>query len=140
MGGWKYPYIIRYSLPTHEYLKRNLKDFFSLSVRAIDHVINDGLIKRATVQILLPEGAYLLEVKVPEWFAMQTNASELTSLCLFGRPTVILNGENLLESHISEVKVTYLYSMWHLLHVPLLIASYLETVFLIFIIYSRLRY
>lgn len=138
LGGWKTQYTLRYSVPVHEYLSRNLLDYFYLKIRAIDHVLNEAYIKKSTVKILLPEGAFLVQVKHPNWFDAVTDEVEYTTLCLFGRSTVILNGSMLLENHISNVKITYLFSSVYLLRVPLLIALYLQVVFFVVILFRRL--
>lgn len=137
LGGWKTKYTLRYSLPAHEYLTRNLADYFNLQIRAVDHVLNDGYIKRATVKILLPEGAYLVEVEQSKWLNREEDVLEYTSLCFFGRPTIVLNGSMLLESHISNVTIKYLFSDWYLCRVPLLIAVYLEVVFFVIVLFRR---
>lgn len=137
LGGWKTWYTLRYSVPTHEYMKTNSVGYFKLKIRAIDHVLNDGYIERATVKILLPEGAFGIEVKQSEWLNRAQDIVEYTSLCTFGRPTVVLNGSALLENHISNVSIGYLFPAIYLFRASFIIAVYLEVVFLAIIVFRR---
>ena len=55
-GGWQTRYYIGYNLPSYEYLYHSGSHFL-LSMRVMDHVMDDQLVRDLTLRIVLPEGA-----------------------------------------------------------------------------------
>ncbi len=55
-GGWQTRYYYGYNLPSYEYLYHHGNNYV-LKMRLLDHVVDDQLIKKLTVRIILPEGA-----------------------------------------------------------------------------------
>lgn len=55
-GGWKTRYYFGYNLPSYEYLFHQGSQYL-LKMRLVDHVFDDQLIMKATVKVILPEGA-----------------------------------------------------------------------------------
>lgn len=137
-GGWKAPYTLKYKVPTHEYLHQS-NDVFHLRIRAIDHIINDGFIEKATVKILLPEGAVIKKISAPVWFNVSEEIA-LTEMCFFGRETIVLTGEMLMENHIENLVIIYEFTDIWLFKTPIVIMIYLQVVFIFVIIVNRLKY
>lgn len=107
-------------------------------MRAVDHVLNNVLIAKATVKILLPEGAYMIDVNTTKPLTVKEDITEYTSLTFFGRPAVVLSGKNLLENNVSGLQITYLFPNYYLLRVPALIAAYLQLIFVSVMLLCRL--
>lgn len=136
-GGWKAPYVLQYKVPTYEYLQR--KDgVFHLRIRAIDHIVNDGYIERASVKLMLPEGAVIKKVNAPKWFNVSEDVC-VTHLCVFGRKSVVLNGKMLIENHIEDVVITYKFSDFWLLKTPILLTVYVLVIFVFILVFNRLK-
>lgn len=55
-GGWQTRYYIGYNLPSYEYLYHDGSHYL-LTMRLIDHVMDDQLVNELTLRIILPEGA-----------------------------------------------------------------------------------
>lgn len=127
-GGWKSSYILQYDVPIYEYVFNDGADYH-LKIRALDHILNDVMIKDAEVKIVLPDGATILSVIVPPRFQKQDDTSFYTSLSVLGRRTVNLKGEMLLENHINDVIIKYHYSLFNFLSAPFFLICLIESVF-----------
>ena len=55
-GGWQTRYYIGYNLPSYEYLYRSGSHYL-LNMRLLDHVMDDQVVGKITLRIVLPEGA-----------------------------------------------------------------------------------
>lgn len=137
LGGWKTTYVLQYTVPTYEYLRQGSGVFY-LRIRAVDHVVDDAFVERALVRVLLPEGAIMKKIYAPAWFIVSEEIL-LTNLCFFGRKTIVLTGEILLENHIANLVVAYEFPQIWLLKTPLLFAIYLQIVFIFIILVNRLK-
>lgn len=121
-GGWKAPYVLQYTVPTYEYLQEK-GGIFYLSIRAIDHIVNDAFVENAFVNILLPNGAIIKKIKAPKWFNVSKD-SDFNDLTFSGRKTAQLHGRMLVEDQIEDVKVVYEFSNLWLLRTPILLTGY----------------
>ncbi|RZB77456.1 dolichyl-diphosphooligosaccharide--protein glycosyltransferase subunit 1-like, partial [Asbolus verrucosus] len=132
LGGWKSYYILRYDVPTHEYLFVTMKNHYLLQIRGIDYVLNDKVIQHSVVKIVLPEGAQIEKVYVPKGLSVSNEETScLDGLCVFGRPMIVLKGNNLFENHITTIRVEYFFDWLYLLRAPLVISFYLQMFFFV---------
>lgn len=126
LNGWKTSYAIRYSVPSVHYL-RNHVDEFSLKMRAVDHIFDDVLIKNAIVEVVLPEGATIINVTLPGLFRKCDVGQSK-----FGKLQVIFGTKSVFES-FEDFHIQYFLPKYYLLKTPFLIVLYLECFFVIFI-------
>lgn len=134
LGGWKTNYILQYQVPAYNYLYSTSEDNFALKIRPFDHVLNDKIIEKVNIKIILPEGAKIKQIsKVQSLILGEQEVSFLGGLSFTGRPTVVFNGTNLLEHHISDVVIQYYYYSGYLFKSPLIIICYLQAMFFVFL-------
>ncbi|KAH9381406.1 hypothetical protein HPB48_009014 [Haemaphysalis longicornis] len=100
-GGWKTHYILGYYVPTYEYLY-NSGDQYVLQMRFVDHVFDDSVVDKATVKIILPEGATDIKLRVPYPVKRLQDQRHYTYLDTVGRPVIVLEKANLVEQHIQD--------------------------------------
>lgn len=55
-GGWQTRHYIGYNLPSYENLYHS-GSHYMLQMRFVDHIFDDQVIDKATLKIILPEGA-----------------------------------------------------------------------------------
>lgn len=137
LSGWKTFYILKYCVPTYEYLFHDQNERFSLKMRAIDHIVDDVLIRDAVVKVLLPEFSDVTYVELPRGYSKFQVEKSYTALIQYGRPTVVFNASNLLENHIENFNIKYKFSSHYLLYTPATLMIYIKTIFVIFIVILR---
>lgn len=138
-GGWKTHYVLGYYVPTYEYLY-NSGDNYVLQMRFVDHIFDDSVIDKATVRIILPEGARDIKLKTPFPVARLDDRRHYTYLDTVGRPVIVLEKSNLVEQHIQNFEVHYKYKKLLMLQEPLLVVVVLYLLFLLVVIYVRLDF
>lgn len=139
ISGWKSSYALVYQVPTYEYLYKDSGHNYLLRMRALDHVLNDVFVKDVEVRVLLPEGAVVRKVQVPQLFQISDVGFKFnSSLGLFGRPMISFNGKMLSEKHICLFSVGYFVSGLYMWRGPLLVAVYFEAVFIGVIVFQRI--
>lgn len=138
-GGWKTQYTLGYYIPSFEYLFYG-NDVYTLKMRAIDHVFDDMVIKEAVVKIILPEGAFEMQLKVPYEVQRHNDTISHVYLDTFGRPTLIFSKENMVENHIEDFTLKYKFNKLMLLQESLLIIGFIFSVFVFSIICKRLDF
>lgn len=137
LSGWKTFYILKYCVPTYEYLFHDQNECFSLKMRAVDHIVNDVIIRDAVVNVLLPEFSNVINVELPHGYRGFQIEKSYTALIQYGRPTVVFNASNLLENHIENFDIKYKFSSYYLFHTPAILMIYIKTIFVIFIVILR---
>lgn len=140
LGGWKSNYILQYTLPTYEYLRSNRKGKYRLKMRIMDHVMNDAIIKDATIKIILPEGVGVVKINYPEQFYKERQDLSFTSLSFSGRPTIVFSGEDLTDYHIISFTITYTDLWLNYYRIPLILVAYLQILFLLIILFRYYKY
>lgn len=138
-GGWKTHYVLGYYVPTYEYLY-NSGDNYVLQMRFVDHIFDDSIIDKATVRIILPEGARDIKLKTPFPVTRLDDRRHYTYLDTVGRPVIVLEKSNLVEQHIQNFEVHYKYKKLLMLQEPLLVVVVLYLLFLLVVIYVRLDF
>ncbi|EEC02477.1 ribophorin, putative, partial [Ixodes scapularis] len=141
-GGWKTHYVLGYYVPTYEYLynsgKLSLGSHFRM--RFVDHIFDDSVIDKASVRIILPEGARDIKLKTPFPVTRLDDRRHYTYLDTVGRPVIVLEKSNLVEQHIQNFEVHYKYKKLLMLQEPLLVVVVLYLLFLLVVIYVRLDF
>lgn len=138
-GGWRTHYTLGYNVPSFEYLFTN-GDQYLLGMRVIDHVFDDMVIDRATIKIILPEGAKNIKLIPPYSVTRLPDQIHYTYLDTVGRPVIVFTKENLVENHIHDFNVKYNFNKILLVQEPLLIIGFLYILFLVVIVWSRLDF
>lgn len=105
-GGWQTRYYMGYNVPAYQYLY-NKGEKYILKMRLVDHVFDDFVIDNLKVKIILPEGASNIKLKLPYHVTEGKREVHKTYLDTAGRPVVVLNKENVVESHIQDLEVVY---------------------------------
>lgn len=138
-GGWKTHYVLGYYVPTYEYLY-NSGDNYVLQMRFVDHIFDDSVIDKASVRIILPEGARDIKLKTPFPVTRLDDRRHYTYLDTVGRPVIVLEKSNLVEQHIQNFEVHYKFKKLLMLQEPLLVVMVLYLLFLLVVIYVRLDF
>jgi len=138
-GGWQTQYYMGYNVPSYEYLF-NLGNNYALKMRFVDHVFDDFIIDQMTMKVILPEGSKDIKLKTP--FAVQEGKHELhhTYLDTMGKPVVVAHKNNIVEQHIQEFEIHYVFNKVMLLQEPLLVVGAFYLLFLLVIIYVRMDF
>ncbi|KAG0426169.1 hypothetical protein HPB47_026706 [Ixodes persulcatus] len=152
-GGWKTHYVLGYYVPTYEYLYNSGKlllglhfkvffrcDNYVLQMRFVDHIFDDSVIDKASVRIILPEGARDIKLKTPFPVTRLDDRRHYTYLDTVGRPVIVLEKSNLVEQHIQNFEVHYKFKKLLMLQEPLLVVVVLYLLFLLVVIYVRLDF
>ncbi|KAM7308375.1 dolichyl-diphosphooligosaccharide--protein glycosyltransferase subunit 1 [Ixodes scapularis] len=132
-------YVLGYYVPTYEYLY-NSGDNYVLQMRFVDHIFDDSVIDKASVRIILPEGARDIKLKTPFPVTRLDDRRHYTYLDTVGRPVIVLEKSNLVEQHIQNFEVHYKYKKLLMLQEPLLVVVVLYLLFLLVVIYVRLDF
>lgn len=135
-GGWKIQYFISYNVPTYEYLYK-VGHFYLLKMRLIDYILHDMVVERLTTKIILPEGSTNVTFRPP--YPVDVEQCSFEYLCLdpFGRPSIIVKKQNLIEEHIEDFEIKYIFSEFNLLLEPVLLIAYIYLLFVGIIVCIR---
>lgn len=144
LGGWKASYVLQYDVPVYDYLLTTRhssisqqNNYYKLTLDLGDYVLNEKLTEQASFRIVLPETSIVMNVKAPKECGFSHEEISLTGLYLFGKPTIVLSCNWLLDNRSYFVVVEYLFSKSRLLQAPLIITFYLMFVFVVVIICRR---
>ncbi|CAD5220074.1 unnamed protein product [Bursaphelenchus okinawaensis] len=134
-GGWKTDYVLGYNVPSMTFLYNKGNDY-ALKVPFVDHVYENVVIEKAEVKIVLPEA--VANVKVVNPFDVKRKADEVhkTYLDTTGRTVIVLEKENLVDSHSQSVTVYYEFERFLLFREPLIAVVFFTVVFFTLIIFS----
>lgn len=140
INRWKSSYTIQYLVNGYEYLKSNYKKHYMLQMPAIGHILNGCVIENAEVEVILPEGANICDIKTPDGMERLQDRLKFTALTLYGRKTVVFTGKNLIEEQDLLFTVLYDFSLYYLLRVPVQLIIYVEFVFITIIIIKHCNF
>ncbi|KAK4875024.1 hypothetical protein RN001_011446 [Aquatica leii] len=132
LSGWKTVYILKYQVPTIEYLYRLDAFRFKLQMRTVDHILNDVVTKEALVKIVLPESAIGVKVKIPDQFVSRLDEKSFSNL---NRHIIVLNGSNVYENQVDDFVVEYFYSQYYLFRVPFTYSIFIQCFFIVIIFF-----
>lgn len=136
-GGWKTHYVLGYNVPSYEYLY-NSGDNYKLKMRVMDHVFDDMVVEELITKIILPEGSENIKLTTPYPMTRLPNTRHSTYLDTKGRPVITVSKRNLIENHIQDIELDYVFPRILMLQEPLLVSAALYILFLLVIIYVRL--
>ncbi|XP_043230120.1 dolichyl-diphosphooligosaccharide--protein glycosyltransferase subunit 1-like [Amphibalanus amphitrite] len=138
-GGWRTHYVIGYTVPVYEYLFRSGENYV-LSMRLLDHVLDDMVVDELQVSVVLPEGASDVQLQTPYPVTRRPDSLLLTYLDITGRPVISVTKTNLVENHIQEFRIGYRFPVWMTVREPLMVVVAFLLLFLLVIIYVRLDF
>lgn len=136
-GGWRTHYVLGYNVPSYEYLYY-YGDNYKLKMRVMDHVFDDMVVEELITKIILPEGSENLRLTTPYPMVRLPNSRHSTYLDTKGRPVVTVTQKNLVENHIQDFELDYVFPRILMLQEPLLVTVALYILFLLVIIYVRI--
>ncbi|CAK9313261.1 unnamed protein product [Citrullus colocynthis] len=133
-GGWKTSFTIGYSLPLQDFLFQDQgKRFLNISFGS---PINDVVIDRLIVRVVLPEGSSDISVYVP-FSHKQWHETKFSHLDIEGRPVVVLEKENVVPEHNQHFQVYYKFNSISMLREPLMLIFGFFILFVSCIIYMH---
>lgn len=138
-GGWKTHYVLGYNVPSYEYLY-NSGDDYLLKMRVVDHVFDDMIVDELITKIILPEGAHDIHLSTPYPVERLPDSLHYTYLDVKGRPVVTIRKTNLVENHIQDFELSYVFPRVLMLQEPLLVVVAFYLLFLLVVIYVRLDF
>ncbi|XP_075218764.1 dolichyl-diphosphooligosaccharide--protein glycosyltransferase subunit 1 [Lycorma delicatula] len=138
-GGWKTHYVLGYSVPSYEYLY-NSGDDYKLKMRLVDHVFDDMVIDEAVTKIILPEGSHSMQLTTPYPVQRLPDSLHYTYLDTKGRIVISVTMKNLVEHHIQDFELSYVFPRILMLQEPLLVVIAFYLLFLLVVIYVRLDF
>lgn len=138
-GGWKTHYVLGYYVSTTDFLFNDGNEF-ALKMPFVDHIFDNSVIDEATVKVILPEGASDIKLRLPYSVTRDRDQVHYTYLDTVGRTVVVLHKTNLVEQHIQDFEVHYVYHKIFMLQEPLLVVLALFTLCILVIIYVRLDF
>lgn len=136
-GGWRTHYVLGYNVPSYEYLF-NSGDNYKLKMRVMDHVFDDMLVDELITKVILPEGSESIKLTTPYPMTRLPNFRHSTYLDIKGRPVVMVTKRNLIENHIQDFELDYIFPRILMLQEPLIVTVALYLLFLLVIMYVRL--
>ncbi|ORX83524.1 Ribophorin I [Anaeromyces robustus] len=137
-GGWKYTWSQGYNNPLDGNVKYSptLKKYvFQAPVLlSIKHVPVDHF----KLNIILPEGARNVDINLPYSFDNEERKMTYSYLDTTGRPTIVLEKENVCDDHFQYFQVSYNLPFYFPLQKPLVVALFIFSLFVISMIWNRL--
>lgn len=119
-GGWRTSFTIGYGLPLQDYL------FHSDGKRLLNFTfgcpMNDVVVEKLLVKIVLPEGSTDISASVP-FPVQQSEETKFSHLDMVGRPVVVLEKRNVVPEHNLPFQVHYKFSKFSLLREPLMLIT-----------------
>ena len=141
-GGWKSDYTLGFNLPSEKALFYDSKDNsrFTLKMKAIDELYKDQVIDQVEIQIILPEGATNIEVKVPAGYNRAHDEVIFTYLDMYtGRPVIKLRADSLAGKSLEQnLKVSYTFARSAIIREPLMTIVFFMMFFIFVMFIVRL--
>jgi len=138
-GGWRTNYVLGYNLPTADYLFSS-KSNYALKFRLFGHLFDNAVVEKLKVKIILPEMSKNIKLVTPYSVKRLPDETHKTYLDTFGRPVIVLEKENLVNSHIQTFTLYYEFERVNLLREPLILIAAFATLFLGAILLSLLDF
>ncbi|XP_022946775.1 dolichyl-diphosphooligosaccharide--protein glycosyltransferase subunit 1A-like [Cucurbita moschata] len=133
-GGWRTSFTIGYSLPLQDFLFQDQgKRFLNISFGS---PINEVVVDRLIVRVVLPEGSSDFSVSVP-FSHKQWHEKKISHLDIDGRPVVVLEKENVVPEHNQHFQVYYKFNSISMLREPIMLIFGFFVLFVSCIIYMH---
>jgi len=137
-GGWKYTWSQGYNNPLDGNVKYSstLKKYVFQApiLLSIKHVPVDHF----KLNVILPEGARNVDVHLPYTFDGEERKMTYSFLDTTGRPTIILEKENVCDDHFQYFQISYNLPFYFPLQKPIVVALFIFALFIISMIWNRL--
>lgn len=137
-GGWKSDYTLGFNLPSEKALFYDAKDSsrFTLKLKAVDELYKDQVIDDLEIQVILPEGAVDIDVKIPAGYDRAHDEVIFSYLdMLTGRPVIKLRAKNLSGKSLDQnLQVSYTFARMSILREPLMTIAFFM-IFFIFVMF-----
>lgn len=138
-GGWKTHYILGYNVPSYEYLFYS-GDNYKLKMRLVDHVFDDMVVEELITKVVLPEGSHNPQLETPYPVQRLPDYLHYTYLDTKGRPVISMRKTNVVENHIQDFELNYVFPRILMLQEPLLVVAFFYILFIFVVIYVRLDF
>jgi len=142
-GGWKSDYTLRYNLPSEKALFHSRSDSsrFTLKLQAIDNLYSNQVVDEVEINIVLPEPAIDIQVKVPAGYERGHDQLKYTYLDISGRPTIVLRAKNLAGKSLDQMlEVSYTFPAGAIYREPAMTISFFLAIFLCVMLLVRLDF
>ncbi|TVU04699.1 hypothetical protein EJB05_47830 [Eragrostis curvula] len=133
-GGWQTTFTIGYGLPLQDFVfTANGKRFLNITFGS---PMEEVLIEKFTVKVVLPEGSKDIEVSVP-FPTKQSQEVKYSHLDIVGRPVVVLEKLDVIPEHNLYFQVYYSFNNISLLREPMMLITGFFLMFVACIVYMR---
>uniref|UniRef100_A0A915EKT7 Dolichyl-diphosphooligosaccharide--protein glycosyltransferase subunit 1 n=1 Tax=Ditylenchus dipsaci TaxID=166011 RepID=A0A915EKT7_9BILA len=138
-GGWRTNYVLGYNIPTSGFLYSQGSEF-GLKMRLLDHLFENAVVEKLKVKIILPEKSKNIKLVTPYSVKRLPDEVHKTYLDVEGRPVVVFEKDNLVDSHIQKFTLYYDFERSYLIREPLIAFSAVFILFIAVIIFLRLDF
>eukprot|EP00011_Vannellida_sp_DIVA3-517-6-12_P005211 CAMPEP_0114627758 /NCGR_PEP_ID=MMETSP0168-20121206/12465_1 /TAXON_ID=95228 ORGANISM="Vannella sp., Strain DIVA3 517/6/12" /NCGR_SAMPLE_ID=MMETSP0168 /ASSEMBLY_ACC=CAM_ASM_000044 /LENGTH=471 /DNA_ID=CAMNT_0001839109 /DNA_START=14 /DNA_END=1429 /DNA_ORIENTATION=- len=135
-GGWKIDWLSGYNLPSASYLSQNDAGSYVLSIPFTSGLV-DTFVEELQYSVVLPEGAYDVQVVSPYPISDVAYSLRPTYLDTTGRVVASFSAKNIIAEHNDVLFVTYNVPTGTLYREPLMLVAGFFAVFLAAILYFR---
>ncbi|TPX68609.1 dolichyl-diphosphooligosaccharide---protein glycotransferase [Spizellomyces sp. 'palustris'] len=137
-GGWRYTWHHGYNVPITSFLKKDLKSGQFVFSAPFVGGLSNVTIERAVVSIVLPEGAQNYKIHTPFPMDRTSEYTTFTYLDTTGRPTIVLEKQNVVDEHAASFFITYDYASYRYFQKPVAVTGAVLGLFFLAAVYSRL--
>ncbi|KAG1456506.1 hypothetical protein G6F56_006815 [Rhizopus delemar] len=139
-GGWNYTWNHGYNADLESFVRKSkTTGKHILNVNFIENV-NDMLIEKAVVRVILPEGAKNVKVHAPFTLNSEEIVSHFTFFDSTGRVMVVLEKKNAISAHELPIQVEYDYSTAELLRKPFIASTAFFSLFILSIVLGKFTF
>ncbi|CDH60601.1 ribophorin i [Lichtheimia corymbifera JMRC:FSU:9682] len=137
-GGWIYTWFHGYNVDASQFVRYSSKSGrYILNLNFVENV-QDMVIDKAELRVVLPEGAKNVQVEMPFGYDNLEHAVHYTNFDSTGRYVVVIQKHNVVREHQQPIQITYDYPSSRLLQKPLVASAAIFILFLASILFSRL--
>lgn len=139
-GGWKTQFEIGYTLPIKYYVSYNKtnRNVFNIFTPLVNRLYQNMFIRKAKLNVILPEGAMYLDIN-PLYELENNTQKHCYFIDIICREVVSFEVYNLVDHHsTTNFQITYFFPQITLFTKPLVLSAFIYTLFMLFLIYTRL--
>jgi len=137
-GGWKYTWSQGYNNPLDGNVKYNSKTKRYIFQAPILLSLKNVPIDHFKLNVILPEGVRNVEVHLPYAFDSDKRKMTYSYLDTTGRPTIILEKDNVCDDHFQYFQISYSLPFYFSFQKPLVVALVIFTLFVISMVWTRI--
>ncbi|MFH4983075.1 hypothetical protein AB6A40_009784 [Gnathostoma spinigerum] len=135
-GGWKTEYTIGYDVPAYQYLFSSGNSFV-LKMRVMDHLFDNVVVDHLSLKIILPEGSKNFKLVTPYTMKRKPDELHFTYLDTSGRPTIVVEKDNLVDAHIQSFTLNFEFDRIQLWRKPMTAVVAFAVLFVFVVIVVR---